>query len=294
MSKAPAFPFYPKDHLSDARVSAMTVEQEGAYLRLLMYQWIEGSIPNDPDVLSALTRIERGRIDTVWAAIRDRFVPLPGGTDRLVNTRLERERQLQDECHLRRSESGRKAAVARWSRPAETQCDSNTTAPLFDASSASVSIAAASKKPAKARKLVVRERPSRKRVADPRAVEVFEYWKQVMDRSAPLDAATERLICARLYGDQYSVEELKAAIDGCKSSRWHMGDNPDKKPKNDISSICRDGANVRRLASFAPRNEKKPVQQSEPLPYFLSPEFIKAEEEAVAERLAKKTNGGEQ
>jgi uncharacterized protein YdaU (DUF1376 family) len=48
-NKSPAFQFYPQDYLSSARVAEMSLEEEGAYIRLLCYCWTTGSIPADPE-----------------------------------------------------------------------------------------------------------------------------------------------------------------------------------------------------------------------------------------------------
>ena len=45
--KAPAYLWYPKDYLADANTVLMSLEEEGAYRRLLDYCWLEGSIPGD-------------------------------------------------------------------------------------------------------------------------------------------------------------------------------------------------------------------------------------------------------
>ena len=42
---SPAFQFYPRDFLSDAKVAAMTNEQVGCYWKLICYCWIETDCP---------------------------------------------------------------------------------------------------------------------------------------------------------------------------------------------------------------------------------------------------------
>ena len=46
--KSPAFQFYPTDYLGSQRVQMMTLDEEGAYIRLLSYCWQHGTIPSDP------------------------------------------------------------------------------------------------------------------------------------------------------------------------------------------------------------------------------------------------------
>lgn len=53
--------------------------------------------------------------------------------------------------------------------------------------------------------------------------EVFDYWSKVMPvtKRTKLDPSRKRKIRARLR-EGYTVGDLKNAIDGCKSSDWHM------------------------------------------------------------------------
>ena len=51
MSKAPAFPFYAGDFLSDANQMAMTLAEAGVYIRLIAHCWKDGSIADDPRLL---------------------------------------------------------------------------------------------------------------------------------------------------------------------------------------------------------------------------------------------------
>ena len=52
--KAPAFQFYPGDWLGSQRVTLMSLEEEGAYIRLLSYCWQHGSIPREPEKIARL------------------------------------------------------------------------------------------------------------------------------------------------------------------------------------------------------------------------------------------------
>lgn len=98
-NKAPAFMFYPSDWLGSQRVSLMTLEEEGAYIRLLSYCWQHGSIPRDPDKLARL--IGKGASTSLAQSVATMFqAPLDSGSihgDVLVHDKLEalkREREL--------------------------------------------------------------------------------------------------------------------------------------------------------------------------------------------------------
>jgi uncharacterized protein YdaU (DUF1376 family) len=92
--KDPAFLFYAGDWLLDPHVSVMTLEQQGAYLRLLCTAWLEDGLPNDLEWVRLLLALSQKRFDPIWKAIGPRWV-VDG--DRLVNRRQETERTLRRE-----------------------------------------------------------------------------------------------------------------------------------------------------------------------------------------------------
>lgn len=69
---------------------------------------------------------------------------------------------------------------------------------------------------------------------------IFEYWKAVMgkDNSVKPTAGRMSKIKARLK-DGYTEEQIKSAIDGCKSSSHHMGKNNSGKVYDCLTLICR-------------------------------------------------------
>ena len=50
---SPAFLFYVKDWLGDAKVRAMSNEARGVYIDLLCYCWQDGALPADPVQITA-------------------------------------------------------------------------------------------------------------------------------------------------------------------------------------------------------------------------------------------------
>lgn len=110
MNRPPAFLFYPRDFLVDAHVDRMTLEQIGAYVRLLCFAWLEGGLDANLDGLAGLCHISRAEFETrIWPALRPCF-RIEGG--RIVQKRLERSRAQSAKA----SAHGRAAAIARWSR----------------------------------------------------------------------------------------------------------------------------------------------------------------------------------
>lgn len=104
--KAPAFQFYADDFL--AGTLDMSQEEVGAYIRLLCYQWNRGSIPVETEKQQRLAG------GCVSVDVLAKFRLLPDG--RLVNERLEEERNKQAEYRAKQSEKGRKSAESRQPR----------------------------------------------------------------------------------------------------------------------------------------------------------------------------------
>lgn len=102
MGHAPAFQFYAAEYLADENVQLMTLDEEGAYIRLLAYCWREGSVPADP-ILAG--RLCKGASPELMAPVLARFVPVEAG--RLVHPRLERERQKQEAFRAKMSVAGK-------------------------------------------------------------------------------------------------------------------------------------------------------------------------------------------
>ena len=74
---------------------------------------------------------------------------------------------------------------------------------------------------------------------------VFDHWVAVMGKNpkrTELDDNRKRLITKALKN--YSVADLKQAIDGCAASPFHMGQNRDKKKYNGLELIIRNSEKI--------------------------------------------------
>jgi hypothetical protein len=95
----------------------------------------------------------------------------------------------------------------------------------------------------------IEEDTDKRKVASLEVRQVFDHWKVVMDHPrSKLDNNRKNKIAARLK-DGFTVDDLKGAIDGCKHSPFHMGDNDQNKKYDDITLICRDASKVEFFAS---------------------------------------------
>ena len=127
--KLPHFPFFARDWLTDERVMLMTLECQGAYLRLLCYQWLEGSIPSSSKNLAALcmTSVEHFEAE-VWPDIGASFSSI--SVERLQNPRMETIRVETEARVAKAVANGKKGAEKRWGKkddrpPMANQSDPN-------------------------------------------------------------------------------------------------------------------------------------------------------------------------
>ncbi len=109
MDKSPAFQWYPRDILSSARVQELSLEEEGAYRRLLDFCWLNGSIPADPERCARL--IGKGASTCIASAVQKLFTPHADDPTLLIHDRLEKEREKQEANRNKK----KAAADARWS-----------------------------------------------------------------------------------------------------------------------------------------------------------------------------------
>lgn len=113
----PYFNFYPKDWLSDPKVTLLTLEEQGAYMRILALMWTyetgDCSLPDDPAIVSQLLGISQKK----WRKIREKLVESPHAVltvedGKLVNSRLQEEYEKARQKSVSRARSSR----SRWSK----------------------------------------------------------------------------------------------------------------------------------------------------------------------------------
>jgi uncharacterized protein YdaU (DUF1376 family) len=101
---SPWFPMFGRDFI--AATMGWTAEERGHYVTLLVAQWEQGGLPNDPKRLELISP----GVGKVWKTIEAKFPISTGGQRR--NTRLEHERHLSEQ----RSEKARQSASAGWEK----------------------------------------------------------------------------------------------------------------------------------------------------------------------------------
>lgn len=146
--KTPAFQFYPADWLSSQRVQMMTLEEEGAYIRLLCYCWNHGSIPADTAQIARLVgkSCSNETATTVQRMFNERSTSVDGSLNSvaaLVHDRLEREKDKQAARRDQASEAGKKSAESR-KKPTDVQRESNDRSFFVQRESNPISISSSS------------------------------------------------------------------------------------------------------------------------------------------------------
>ena len=111
MHKPPAFQLYCSDF--DMDTASWTCDQVGAYLRLLMYEWVNGSLPTKITHLARIARVDPRNMQKMWSAeLAKKFTM--DDANMYVNLRLERTREDQAKFRKSQAEKGRKRAEKMW------------------------------------------------------------------------------------------------------------------------------------------------------------------------------------
>ncbi len=113
VNKPPAYQHYARDWLVDT--APLSLEEQGAYQRLLDHEWIEGPMVDNEVELARRISVSVKRFKKVWAGIGRFFVR--GEDGKLRNPRLEHERESQEQYRRSQSELGRRGAEKRWHGP---------------------------------------------------------------------------------------------------------------------------------------------------------------------------------
>lgn len=100
MKTSQSFSFYPADFLLGTAL--MSAEEVGAYIRLLCFQWQEGSLPNDENLLARLAQTNASIISSVTRKFAK------GRDGRLRNSKMEDVRKSLTAYKKSRSENGSK------------------------------------------------------------------------------------------------------------------------------------------------------------------------------------------
>lgn len=105
----PYFKFFPRDWLTSPSVMLMSLEEQGAYLRMLCMCWMDGSVPRR-HLRGLLQKSEEEVTEMLAGPLGECFEENDEGN--LVNARLEGERQGAADLIEKRRKAGKARAAA--------------------------------------------------------------------------------------------------------------------------------------------------------------------------------------
>jgi uncharacterized protein YdaU (DUF1376 family) len=114
--KPPSFDFFPDDFLGGTY--HLEAEAVGIYVRLLCFQWSNGSIPEEENQLARIAGVDAVALRRHMLTLMTKFDRTESGA--LINQRLEDERQKK----IAIIEKAKRSAEQRWSK--EKKGNSNT------------------------------------------------------------------------------------------------------------------------------------------------------------------------
>lgn len=262
------FKFSHIEFLLDPRISTLRLAEQGALLRLMAHAARQnpfGSLPNDPELLSAMTGLTLTRwnkiADVVMGAAfvhcsDDRWY-CPLMIDELSAPVAKAHEPTNDQPPSKDAERARRYRENKKQRDAKRDESPNVTPQDSSDRDASVTVGVTHRDdtvtnggikggdldPDLDSDLKVNQKHTPAEASAGRVsafknelAEVFEYWKTVFKKNSAtkLDDKRKSKIVARLK-DGYTVDQIKQAIDGCAASEYHVTNH-----HTDIELICRD------------------------------------------------------
>jgi uncharacterized protein YdaU (DUF1376 family) len=97
---------------TDERAMLFTLEEEGAFHRLLRHAWVNGSIPDDLSQLAKICRCLPSTMRKLWKTLEPMWPKDPMDATRRLNAKQETEREYRDVKSGKASES----AAKRWQK----------------------------------------------------------------------------------------------------------------------------------------------------------------------------------
>lgn len=219
--------------------SHLSLPEEAVYFRLLNHYYdTEEPIPLDMGALLRRLRLSESE-NLVLHMLREFFAETTKGW---IHTRCEKEiKEYRKTCAKNKKNGGNGGRPRKIKEIQETQSEP-TGIPLGTQSEPTGN---PNHKPLTINQepLTNNHKPKVYTSVDVQAA--FDYWRQVMgkDDSTKLTPKRHKAIYGILK-QGYRLDQIKLAIDGCKRSAWHMGNNDRHTVYNDIELICRDGGKL--------------------------------------------------
>ncbi len=90
-------------------------------------------------------------------------------------------------------------------------------------------------------------------------LELFQYWQAAMHKPRALFGPDRRRLVRARLREGYTPDDIRRAIDGCKASGFHSGENESSTTYNDLTLICRNGSKLERFREIAKESGAKPL-----------------------------------
>lgn len=79
------------------------------------------------------------------------------------------------------------------------------------------------------------------------ANDIFDFWSMEMDKLGVGFSGRRRAKVLSRLKEGYTVEQIKRAIVGCKTSPWHQGENDRGEKFDDLTLICANSSKARTI-----------------------------------------------
>jgi len=197
----PFMPLYVADYL--AATLALTTQQHGAYMLLIMHYWSKGGLPDDDATLARIVRMT----ERDWQRNRSTLAEFFG--DGWVHARVEAELSAATSKHARRVEAGKAGGL---SSAMLQQCSSNAAprAPPNEQQCSS-NAQASSSEPEREEKTLVQSARSARPVGRRNFESEFRVWYDRFPRHEAKAAALKAFNRVRASG--VSLEQLMAGAE---------------------------------------------------------------------------------
>jgi hypothetical protein len=110
----PWFKFYSTEFLLDARVNALTLQEQAIVVRMWCVCHQTGAIPDDPVALARLIGVSPKTLRSCWDHVRMMFTSSPDHAGMIRSSRLDDERMRSEVKRKRQSEGANKTNDLRW------------------------------------------------------------------------------------------------------------------------------------------------------------------------------------
>lgn len=267
--KLPSFQFYPGDWMKDPNLRRCTRAARGMWMDMLclMFECEDRGVLStdktawsDEEIASATSGDVKEGISCISELLR-KGVAHRNEYGAIYSTRMVKDEKVRAE----RAEAGSKGGIKAQTNVKQTEskqvskivANGKQNEEQNSSPSSSTSI-----EKEKEEKAVV---ASRNGILAENVNAVFDHWKTVMEKpTAKLTQGRYQKVACRLK-EGYTVDQLKLAIDGCRASKFHMGENDTNMLHNDLELICRSGEKVEKFSDIARKPAASSVQRADAL-----------------------------